>query len=193
MKRISEKRPGYDCVRYPCGKNGCGTRPGASHGVHCEDWVYAVSDGRLALSLRVFGGVFPASVPPAPALDARYPTGAGLFLHVGYRFPGHDADDECEYVAGGRCFTRERCSYTASGDFLALHFRKAAGFEQPEPFWLALAAELREWAKSAPDEALTVEQQRDELLAACRLALPHLVNEPAADAVRAAIARATGT
>ena len=30
------------------------------------------------------------------------------------------------------------------------------------------------------------------MLAACQLALPHLVNEPAADAVRAAIARATG-
>lgn len=31
-----------------------------------------------------------------------------------------------------------------------------------------------------------------DLLAACQLALPHLVNEPAADAVRAAIAKATG-
>jgi hypothetical protein len=31
-----------------------------------------------------------------------------------------------------------------------------------------------------------------DLLAACELALPHLVNEPAADAVRAAIAQARG-
>lgn len=31
-----------------------------------------------------------------------------------------------------------------------------------------------------------------DLLAACELALPHLVNEESADAVRAAIAKATG-
>jgi hypothetical protein len=51
---------------------------------------------------------------------------------------------------------------------------------------------LRRIGRAACRRALHAEALNAALLAACELALPHLVNEPAADAVRAAVALARG-
>lgn len=151
MRRTFFRVPGFDCVRNPCGKRGCGTAPGAGHGIHSDEWVYVVSDGRTALALTVFSGVFPETVPAGTRAEMRryQPTGADLTLHVG--FPVRDgAEHECDLVAGGRCYQGGRYT-TASGadDFFALHFRRDAGFCQPEPFWLALEQEHAGWAPDA--------------------------------------------
>lgn len=108
LKRTFFKRPGYDCIRNPCGKNGCGTNPGSGHGVHCEEWVFVVSDGQRALCLEVWSGIYPDSVPASSVHDmSRYPVGAYLCAHLS--FPSErdqvlDAPRECEYVDGGRCW-----------------------------------------------------------------------------------------
>lgn len=172
IQRQTLRRPGYDCVRSPCGRNGCGKRPGAGHGIHCEDWVYAVTDGAFALSLTVFSGVYPASVPAdTVALMRRHqPCGADLSLHVGgplgVEIWGEANGQECGWVDGKRCY--QGCHYytTASGadEFFHDYFRSAAGFDQPEEFWRALEAKLREWS----DDVKTRRAELTELAAADR-------------------------
>lgn len=148
MRRFSHLRPGYDCIRTPCGVNGCGTNPGACHGIHGDEWIYVVSDGVVALSLTVYSSDFPATVPK----DDRGPMGADLTVHA--TFPTRIEDvreqstgESCEYVTAGRCFTagswctRAAAFFTRSG--------AVYGFTQPEAFWLALEAEWAELAKPA--------------------------------------------
>jgi hypothetical protein len=83
MRREAIVRKGYDCITNPCGKNGCGTNPGNSHGQHCDDWIYAVCEGDAALSLTVFSGAYPRGT-------SRPPEGADLSMHTA--FP-HCEDD----------------------------------------------------------------------------------------------------
>lgn len=135
-------RPGYDCVRNPCGRGGCGSSPDRSHGIHPDDWIYVVSepDSDVALSLTVFSNRFPASVPRESleelrvgmeeigrkfeALRARlgappirnpgmYPMGASVDLHT--TFPvsvRYRYKQPCELVRGGVC--RSGAAYSSS-------------------------------------------------------------------------------
>lgn len=146
MKRTSKKRPGFDCIRHPCGRNGCGTRPGASHGVHSEEWIYAVSDGDVGIVLLIFSGVFPSTVPPSPEIDRLMPMAAGMQFHVGFPTDDESEPQECEYVAGGTCYQGpgRYLSYLGSDEFMRAHFDEGAGFDQPESFWLALESQLAE-------------------------------------------------
>lgn len=151
IKRHSERVPGYDCIRNPCGRGNCGKTPGGSHGIHCDDWIYVVSDGDLALSLTVFSGIFPYSVPEDTVANLRsiYPMGADLSLHVGFVVPGNDWGDddgqECPWVAGGRCYHGAYYS-TALGarGFWNEHAGRDCGFVQPESFWMAMERAFRE-------------------------------------------------
>lgn len=155
MKRMTKRVPGWDCIRHPCGKNGCGERPGASHGIHCEDWLYVVSDGDVALSLTVFSNVYPDSVPEDDRLP-KAPWGADLSLHVGFPLPTFTAgdDDECPWLDGGRCYQGGHYSSALQGgEFWEEHAGRDHGFTQPESFWMALEERLVGRAGEVREEA----------------------------------------
>lgn len=81
-------------MRHPCGKHGCGERPGAGHGIADETWHYAVSDGVVALSLDVGSGIYPESVSGAglPAHVQR-PSGRWLYVHTAFPTSREDVRD----------------------------------------------------------------------------------------------------
>jgi len=141
-------RPGYDCIRNPCGKNGCGKSPGAGHGIHCDEWVYLVrgDEGDCTLSLLVFSGVWPVTVPTAALGTIAFPRGADISLHCS--FPTGDDDDagrECEWVRGGRCWLYGSTSLGAM-DFMKEFFVMEHGKDQREPFWRAMEDRFTESA-----------------------------------------------
>lgn len=142
LRRIVETRLGYDCIATPCGKNGCGTHPGSSHGRHGDEWVYVVTDGDFALSLVVFtdnlnGGKLPGR-------RTAYPIGADISGHAS-RPSGEDQireaslGQECTYLDGGRCWTCWSSGLAAS-EFVKEHGFDADDREQNEGFWRALEA-----------------------------------------------------
>lgn len=143
-------RPGYDCIRNPCGKNGCGKNPGASHGIHCDEWVYVVRGDGCALSLLVFSGVWPETVPATALGRMAFPRGADISLHCPFP-PGWDEDEksrECEWVRGGRCWLHESSSMLGM-DFVENFFIKEHGKDQQEPFWRAMENRFAEWVAPA--------------------------------------------
>jgi hypothetical protein len=143
MKRSSTVIPGYDHVRNPCGKT-------CIHGIHGDEWLFAVADGDLALVLRVYSGVYPPSVPFRVA-DPAYPMGVDLDLHSAtptgdsVRDPGDGSP--CEWVEGGRCWSGGRASVSTADALFKEH--GARTIEQPESFWLEMERRLRE-ARAAP-------------------------------------------
>lgn len=145
MKRVSRKEPGYDCVRHPCGKYGCGTSPGSSHGIACETWHYAVVDERTALTLQVMSGVFPDSVPDDVGM-LEYPMPTYIHLHASFPAANDPVEQECEFL--GQC----RIAAWGIGSAAELWDQAAdkdRGFEQPESFWLALEERCRELTAEA--------------------------------------------
>lgn len=155
MIRKTITRPGYDCVRHPCGKHGCGTHPGSNHGIHCDDWVFVVSEGDLALTLTVFSGIFPASVPIVARRAITYPMGADITLHVGFPSTAEEMlgkeSRECEHVSTGRCFGMRFSTSLGARDFVEEWFDKWKGTDQSEMFWLAMERRFADWAKEARD------------------------------------------
>lgn len=153
LRRIVETRPGYDCIASPCGKNGCGTIPGASHGRHGDEWVYTLTDGEFAVSLVVFTGRLNGVRLPG-GID-HYPVGANLSGHAAR--PAHEdqireasAGQECTYLDGGRCFD---CwsSVLAATEFVKDHGVSAEQRDQTDRFWCALEdrwRELRQYVES---------------------------------------------
>ena len=153
MTRTSTKRPGFRC---PQDHPKCvGKRPGSQHGWSDDDWLYTVSDGEVALTLRVFSNEYRNE--PYPGSAERKIRGASLDAHVGWPteaeairtgFEGR----ECEYLTGGRCWSGFSSSLQADEFFVA---QGAPRFEQPERFWTALEARLIEIAAKARAERLT--------------------------------------
>lgn len=167
MIRASHKIPGYDCIRHPCGKRGCGTHPGSSHGLHNEEWVYVVKDGDVALALTVGSRVYPESVPEREEWAREGPQGNDLTLHVGFpvdrdEIAGRgDNKAKCELVAGGLCYQSGRWSSSlAARDFVEHHFVIGAGFDQPEFFWRALEVRCAEMGKRARMERVDTKYER---------------------------------
>lgn len=153
MKRTFERVPGYDCIANPCGKDGCGTRPGASHGRHCEEWIYVVQDGDVALSLTVFSGAYPNG-------DTTEPTGTDMTLHVGFpidrdQIAGRpDAIEnihDCRFVSGGKCYQGGFFSGSlVASEFVKAQFDKSAAPDaQSDGFWIALENRCADWQKDA--------------------------------------------
>lgn len=133
MKRTTTVLPGYDCRVKPCGKNGCGTRAGYSHGCDSDQWIYAVADDDIALVLQVSSGIVGG---------AEIPRGEYLTLHTAWP-TDRDAVREsvkpmpCEWLPAG-CF--QVSSAAAADVFVKAHPNMAADLrpEQPETFWLDL-------------------------------------------------------
>ncbi len=151
LKRSKTLVPGKDCVRNPCGKGSCVPgNAGGTHGIRSDIWMYAVSDGEIALSLRVSSNLFPDSVPRTKHVEESRCSGDFLFVHTAFptdkaSLRRGDRGDECEYLDGGRCFGEDpRGCY--AGEFFELHGAQA--FEQPETFWAAFEAE---WQRSAQE------------------------------------------
>lgn len=170
IKRISRKKAAFDCTRNPCGKNGCGTNPGKSHGIHCEEWFYAVVGPDVAVELLVFSGVWAPTVPAAMAIRMngdRYPWGVQLTTHA--RFPldveslKSITSSECHLL--GSCRWSDTTSVSYSAQLVEDCFDKAKGFEQPESFWL----ELEKYLRKETDRAETQRVDRKfDVCAACK-------------------------
>lgn len=56
LQRIVRVRPAYDCIVQPCGRNGCGERPGASHGRHNAEIHFILRSERAEIVLSVGTG-----------------------------------------------------------------------------------------------------------------------------------------
>jgi hypothetical protein len=106
--------------------------------VHCDDWIYAVHDGQLALSLVVFSGVFPPTVPADTSGVFTWPKAATLMLCEKHHDEVEGESRECFFL--GRCMIiSDWCSYaqevwsTCGGK---------TSYEQEEGFWRGLEAEF---------------------------------------------------
>ncbi len=131
MIRKVQVEPGYDCRRE------CLHERKGDHGIHCDEWWFAVVEGRHAVSLSVFSGKYPESV-------GAFPLGTSFAEVKGAVWVEHHADlygGECDYVEGGRC--RGETSFLAADVFWKKFGSPEGGIEQPESFWQALEAELR--------------------------------------------------
>lgn len=170
LERFVRMFPGYDCVRRPCGKNGCGSRPGDNHGVHSDTYIYVVRPVErptTAMTLSVFSDRFPASVPREtlePLLAVRpglpslgipdrsiYPMGADLSLHttfyvsVRWRYP-----QACQWVVGGTCRAGAGFSTSLGASEMVRDHFDARDYERPpEDLWLALEERWEDWSESA--------------------------------------------
>lgn len=132
MERRTESKPGYDCRRE------CKHEPKREHGIHCDEWWFAVVDGGHALSLTVFSGIYPESVDSSTLYrSTRECAGSAMAWHH-----ADPSGDECEYVEGGRC--TGGVTFVHAADFWEAWGHPSAGLEQPETFWSALEAKLWE-------------------------------------------------
>lgn len=145
FERLSRRNPGYDCCVRPCGKNGCGTRPGSSHGRHPEEWIYVLKGRELGLSLLIFTNIWPEFTPQFIKDEDRPPRGADLSLHVGFPIDREqlaargEHPRDCTWVGVGKCWQGSTWSTSLGADeFVREHFVIADGFEQREPFWQQL-------------------------------------------------------
>jgi hypothetical protein len=162
IKRISRKIPAFDCTRNPCGRNGCGVDPGKSHGIHCEEWIYAVVGPDVAVELLVFSGVWTPSVPQSMVDRMRdgekYPWGVQLTTHA--RFPTEV--DQLKSIVSRECHLLGSCRYSEtttvkySDQFVEDVFDDASGFEQPESFWLEFEKYLRKETDRVETERVDV-------------------------------------
>ena len=158
MKRRVAVIPMRDCIANPCGKYGCGTDPGSSHGVHNEEWLFVVGSdaGDFALVLAMGSGVFPRSEPQPPsAYD--------LTSHVGWPTTRDQVRENtprgpCDFVVGG-CYTYSTTGLGAC-EFADKHFVPEAKTKQPETFWAALEERAVEIEKKAMVERTDTEWQR---------------------------------
>lgn len=169
MKRSIETVPGWDCIRAPCGRNGCGVHPGSNHGIHNDEWVYIVSEGDFALVLSVYSRIYPATVPEDVVQRAKERDGliaSDLTMHVGFRYDREQVMSDyrgraCAYVAGGRCYGgSSEFTSVSQADALARAHHDRVNREQGEAFWQALEAKLREWRDSTPLERADARWQR---------------------------------
>lgn len=156
LQRITEKTDGWDCVHKPCGRNGCGTNPGSNHGVGCDEWIYTVTDGKVALMLCVFSGVFPSTVErspgsprwPSDSRAAKYPDGYSMNAHVAYPTDRGEVlvkPEECPYLTDKLCWSHE-LSLLHARDFYQ-QIKDACALEETEAFWIKLEAEWRSVAE----------------------------------------------
>lgn len=141
LVRSAVARPGYDCIEKPCGVNGCGERPGACHGRHCVEWLYAVHSRRACLSLVVFSGVYATPEITAKMREGvRWPILADLTLCATYEVAAGDYSyndgraRDCHYL--GRCFTHASWGMRAEQVWREIGGRDR--FDQNESFWRAL-------------------------------------------------------
>lgn len=171
IKRIAKKKAAFDCTRHPCGKNGCGVNPGKSHGIHCEEWIYAVVGPNVAVELLVFSGVWAASVPELIASrmrdGERYPWGVQMTTHARFPTDVHAlkqiVSNECHLL--GSCRYSETTPIAYSAQFVEDCFEKANGFEQPESFWTELEKYLRKETDRVETERVDV---KFEVCQACK-------------------------
>lgn len=138
LTRVMRLREGRDCVRKPCGVNGCGQHPKSSHGVRCDEWIYTVHDEQLALTLVVFSGDFPATVPAADRRIFTYPK------------PGHmvlcEQVDEKEEFLWQECLYLGKCQMLSDWSLYARTVWEAcqggASYVQEDAFWHAFEQEF---------------------------------------------------
>jgi hypothetical protein len=158
MKRWRRDIPGYDCLYRPCEKTPPCT-PGNSHGIHCEEWSYGViaADGQTALTLLVYSGIYPRSIPRAhwrngPPVPEK-PVGAGFFFHQA--FPSQEEEIRTGDLGANDCeLVKFHCYRRAFSILYADEFwqRYAAFINDPSPFWKALEEQFIKWDTAARAE-----------------------------------------
>lgn len=150
MKRLSFKRPGYDCIRAVCQHT-----PKGDHGISGGDywWSVVTDEGDIALVLHLHADDWPETIP-ADIREQMWRSRRGdrplgsLDLHTAFP-PARDAllsqpAGLCEYLkvpchnGGSWCLATERFI-----DVLAYDDVGRLLFEQPEAFWVRLEEEAQ--------------------------------------------------
>jgi hypothetical protein len=141
VKRHQFKRPGWDCINAPCGKRGCGTNPNANHGIHCEEWYYAVISDEcdVATSLTMTTKFYPPTTDEWRTQNAN-PRAFDLTTHVNFHIARESVRDDsgwqdCSLVKGDRCQIFHTTSIGAEPFNQYLDFDH---YEQSEMFWMKL-------------------------------------------------------
>lgn len=139
--------PGYDHIRNPCQTPECG------HGVHAEEWQYALIGDHTAITLLCFTDRYPPTVP-APTYEVSPIKPYDLNLHVDFPFEplASSPDTRCDLLQGEVC-TIYRTSALATDEF-----KMTPTPEQPPEFWRTLEDFWRKWSADAfrdRDEAAT--------------------------------------
>lgn len=146
LLRLFEVQTGYDCFESPCGKGQCGKRPGGSHGRHGDEWVYTVTNGLFAVSLRVYTDRLRGMRnEKLLRLDGKGSSGAVLDAHSSTPTTEDQIREgrkgvECQYIEAGRCFGGFS-GYRVADEIFSEHGRDTQ--EQTEGFWEALEAKWR--------------------------------------------------
>lgn len=166
-RRASYIVPGWDC-RVECKHEHKG-----NHGIHNEEWIYAVSDGEYAVSLRVGSGIYPSSVMHC---ESQPPRGWDLELHSPWTDDEEairrgDGGHACAFIEANRCYVMAS-SIHAGETLFAAH--GAASFDQPETFWEAFQAKAKEWI----GRARTARAQQPKLCRCPRCEGRGVVEEP---------------
>lgn len=144
MRRHSAIMPGYDC------RTECKHEKKGEHGIHGDEWHYAVIVDLIALSLTVYTDIFPPTVArwnaDLPIEERRH--GADLTFHVGFPTNREEMRDYNPTVWGKACLHVGRCDDSSTTALGADKFFRDHGdprqFEQAEGFWKALEAHLQE-------------------------------------------------
>ena len=150
MKRVFKSITGYDCVNAPCKHDEKG-----DHGIHAEEWRYALVDdeGAMAITLTCYTDRFPDTVPESPALSFIRPImGAVIMLHTAFSSGGEKALRKCDLL--GRCAIYGE-SYMIADEIVKKH--AVAEQEQSDAFWDAMKEIYDRWSAQAKAEAVAAQ------------------------------------
>lgn len=164
IERITQVFPGYDHLRNPCGKNGCGKNAGSNHGIHCDEWYFILKAEDIVGVFVVFTRTFPASVPRDAYLESRKSSSSGFELHKSWPtdrekvregIPGN----ECKHLTPSRCFVEH--SSLGYADEIWKRLGSDVGIDaQSEVFWLELEAWFTRWVGEVRAERADTKYRR---------------------------------
>lgn len=150
------RREWFKAEGYDCRNNECKHHPKGDHGIHCDEWIYAIhaEDNRTALSLTVNTGKYPASAQR----PNKAPWGTDVSLHASFPSEKEHLRESwhgmaCSFVAACSFVDPPHCETHSSSclkaDELWKQFGNDAQIEQSEQFWAALEALFWAWNDKA--------------------------------------------
>ena len=149
IKRVTGVRPAYDCIRDNAGKypnTDVAARRRDNHGIHCEEWSFAVHTDEGAVELMVWTPFFHKTVDTR-TLPSTMTCFSGVFTYYHSAWPlgregAKEKGHECGYL--GTCYSNRECGgMDFSQKFIDKDFEPDKGIDgQPESFWQRLEAVL---------------------------------------------------
>ncbi len=149
IQHVFNVRPGYDC------RVECKHKVKGQHGIHCDEWVYAVvdRDAQAALELRTYTPFYPNGFEPG--FDNKF-WGANLALHLGFainkeQVKNPEPHPNCAYI--GLCFDGGSWGLLAD-ELVQAHFDQTSENRDQPKLWQALEEKFVLLVQRANREAL---------------------------------------